>query len=324
MTKAELTLAYQLAQASGAAYDEPKGGKLDPLKSPWPATWSKADRISGGRGRDAVLLGYPDDAANNARLVVAFRGTLPPVIDKESKLESLLMIIRDWLNDFAADLVKAPSHLKLPGMFHEGFLNSFNELLAEKLLEKVQAAHSQGRRIQITGHSKGGALAALAAFYFIKNGIPVDEVQTFGSAQAGDDTFAAAYYGLKVKHYRFERGNDIVPHEPERGGPGVKPNANYKHVGELHFINWDGKLDERTEAEIHQQRTQRLDKVLDIVMNPMRVEGIFEKVKALREIATLLEHHAIDAHHPDLNKLRSIPGLGLTSYAELLEKLAAS
>jgi hypothetical protein len=67
-------------------------------------------------------------------------------------------------------------------------------------------------QLWITGHSKGGAIAALAAVRLQAEGV-TPRIVTFGAPKVGDEDFAAAY-DARFTHTRYEYADDIVPHLP--------------------------------------------------------------------------------------------------------------
>ena len=153
---------------------------------------------------DAALVGEAQDA-----IVVAFRGTLPPGSPNPGQ------VILDWANDVDALLVTDPGGL--PGHVHQGFLGSLNALWsAVEQAVKTRSAASPAKPIYVTGHSKGGPLANLAAIRLraaLPAAIPV-MVATFAGARPGDDVFAAAYKTAIPHSARYEYADDIVPHLP--------------------------------------------------------------------------------------------------------------
>jgi triacylglycerol lipase len=118
----------------------------------------------------------------------------------------------DWANNFLA--VQVPFAPFGQGNVHLGFLNavlSIKDAIIEKTKELLWYAHSDGESptVYITGHSKGGAMAALMAKILkqqIRNEI---RVITFGAPRSGDSIFRQ-HYGLY--HIRYESFLDIVPH----------------------------------------------------------------------------------------------------------------
>src|SRR5262249_55062151 len=100
---------------------------------------------------NACLVGTLPDG-----VVLAFRGTLPFDIHRYPTL-------RDWLNDFSANPMPEAGY---PGFVHPGFFGSVATLwdaaLAEVQRQRVGAAAAAP--LLVTGHSKGGAMSALAAW----------------------------------------------------------------------------------------------------------------------------------------------------------------
>ena len=195
-------------------------------------------------------------------VVLAFRGTLPlPLINTRGlapldarltfpNLETML----DWMNDFNADLVAAPG---MPGLIHHGFLGSLDSLWAAAR-DEVKRQLAAGGQLWITGHSKGGAIAPLAAVRFQAEGI-VPRVVTFAAAKVGDEAFASSY-NSQFAHTRYEYADDIVPHLPPSADLldllshlpllgsrlAALQRYNYRAVGTLEFIDWSGHLIEDT------------------------------------------------------------------------------
>jgi hypothetical protein len=186
---------------------------------------------------NACLVGVIPDG-----VVVAFRGTLSFDLHQAPTL-------LDWLNNFNADPVAATG---FPGFVHPGFLGSVATVLGSALAEvaRLRAGPLAAAPVLLTGHSKGGAMAALAAWQLQDRPEAPAGVVTFAAPKPGDRTFAAAY-NAQVTHTRYEYGNDIVPLLPPSphdfldllstplllGGrlAGLK-RFNYAPVGELRYI----------------------------------------------------------------------------------------
>jgi hypothetical protein len=155
--------------------------------------------------RDAVSVTISD-----AAIVVAFRGTLSP----RTKDVSDETIVADWLNDANAQLT-IDSQL---GAIHHGFGDSIAALWPQ-LVAKLEELRQQGKissqsTLYVTGHSKGGALAVIAAARLKLNGMPITAVYTFAAARAGGSAFADVYLQQKIPTVRYENQDDIVPHLP--------------------------------------------------------------------------------------------------------------
>jgi hypothetical protein len=139
-------------------------------------------------------------------VVVAFRGTLP--LDGPFTLPKLL----DWVNDLNVRPVEGDG---LPGQVHQGFLSSLDSLWAGVRDEvKTQLAQAGAATpLLITGHSKGGGMAALAAMRFRTQQSLTAKVITFAAPKPGDKDFADAY-NADMDHTRYEFAEDVVPHLP--------------------------------------------------------------------------------------------------------------
>src|SRR5579884_944081 len=153
---------------------------------------------------DACLVGALPEG-----VVLAFRGTLPFDIHQ---YPSLL----DWCNDFNANPVATEGY---PGFVHPGFLGTlaplWERLVAEITRRRIGTAATVP--LFVTGHSKGGAMAALAAWRLqVGLGIPT-RVVTFAAPRAGGPAFRDAY-NAQINHTRYEYADDIVPNLPASQG----------------------------------------------------------------------------------------------------------
>jgi hypothetical protein len=229
--------AYQI-NAAGPAPDSPAS------PSPPPSSlvgWLRppAAQVAGDDKINAVLVGE-----TAAEIIVAYRGTEPfDSIDHQR-------MVMDWLTDLDDPVVTAPN---VPGSVHQGFSHACNQLWSWTLAQ-VQALPTKTKPLYVTGHSKGGALADIAAVKFVAAGL-TPFVCTFEGARAGDQAFADGYEKLVLHSTRYEYQDDIVPHLPPDLGfvtafRNVPALANlisafiptYIPVGDLRFVNWQGKI----------------------------------------------------------------------------------
>lgn len=186
-------------------------------------------------------------------VVLALRGTLPfNITDRES--------LEDWVNDFAMRPVQ-PAWLPAGSSagVHQGFLAALEDLVGQGMQDKVTSLlpPGTGKKLLITGHSKGGGVAALAALrLWITARIP-SVVVTFAAPHAGDAAFADLYGNAGIVHTRYEFQDDIVPQVPVAIGgilaqlenvpfagnllPGLRQ-YDYEPVGQLRFINWSNQV----------------------------------------------------------------------------------
>jgi triacylglycerol lipase len=157
-------------------------------------------------------------ASNQHFAIVAFRGSELPKPGENSDFRG---IFNDWMANFKF----LPVEWDQGGKVHEGFKEALYEVwndIANYLTNKLQ-----NRKIWITGHSLGAALATLAADHCAN----VQGLYTFGSPSVGDIDFKNDFL---ANSYRFVNNNDIVTTVP--------PEDLYPHVGELRYIDPDGRI----------------------------------------------------------------------------------
>ncbi len=138
-------------------------------------------------------------------------------------------------------------------MIHGGFASSLEDLWS-RVEPKIRARATAGTPIFVTGHSKGGALATLAAIRLYDDSrLPPAAVYTHAAPRAGNGAFAAHYGQAIREHWRVENRDDIVPHLPpgtdlwlilRRLDPRFAQIVpfEYEAVGTLEFINWNGAI----------------------------------------------------------------------------------
>jgi triacylglycerol lipase len=159
---------------------------------------------------------------NEKAMILAFRGTQSP---------------QDWMTDADVQLVNGPA-----GKVHDGFQCGLNAIW--RYLWNFLDIRRGKRRLWITGHSLGGALATLAtAKLRLEKAYPVDGLYTFGSPRVGDENFAIAFdHNFHDQTFRFVNNNDIVPRVPFRL-------MNYRHVGIFRYFTPRGKLDPKARED---------------------------------------------------------------------------
>jgi len=237
------TLACRLLCASNCAYAVSGAGSV-PKKQPFYDAAGFTDTpvgIAAGTDKiNACVVGATQDG-----VVVAFRGTLPPGTPDRAAT------ILDWFNDIRAELIPAKG---IAGLVHEGFWTALDSLWSDVAAE-VGKRLQPSTKLYVTGHSKGGAMANLAAMRFESAQID-STVVTFAAAHPADEAFAADYNG-KIGSTRYEYADDIVPHLPPslpfrqtfQAVPFFAPlkaqlarDLNYSAVGTLKFIDWNGAI----------------------------------------------------------------------------------
>jgi triacylglycerol lipase len=216
---------------------------------------------------NAVLAGLTDN-----EIILAYRGTL--ALRKGMSNEEAL---KDWLQDGDALFVHEDG---IDGEMHRGFLKAFTDTWdppadirarttskpLKDILEEWRArGELDGKRIYVTGHSKGGPVAIIAAVHLHRDHMAPAAVYTFAGARAGNASFTQAYLSRNIPTWRFENRYDVVPHLAlNRDEFAIHallvrkfPNLtvrDYESVGNLMFINWDGKLQPATEGLARMRR----------------------------------------------------------------------
>lgn len=204
--------------------------------------------LGGDRDINAGFLGETRDDY----LVLALRGTITSADNPDPRAVCL-----DWTQDRLYDPTPwPPSGPATYGNTCQGFSAALSSLWndIEAALNNINLDRKQG--IWITGHSKGGAMAALAATLFqsrITQARHLPKVVTFGAPMVGDEVFLQRYteVGLMEKTKRYINQFDGVaaapsvptPPMPIPNCPGVQgwvlARQDYHPLGEDRYISRD-------------------------------------------------------------------------------------
>ncbi|MGH3781435.1 MAG: lipase family protein [Pseudonocardiaceae bacterium] len=239
------SLECRLLCASMTAFSITNDGPITPPQPYFDAAQFRDDPagfVSGSDAINACLVGTTVDG-----VVLAFRGTLP--LDSPDWEQT----IRDWINDLDAELVRGGG---LPGLVHAGFWGSLDSLWA-KVVPEVQRRLTQAgsaSQLYVTGHSKGAAVANLAAMRFLIERGRDAKVFTFAGPHPGNEDFATGY-DAHIASVRYEYADDIVPFLPPSLAfrhmfalvPFAKPyvhrlDLDYSAVGKLQYITRAGAI----------------------------------------------------------------------------------
>lgn len=149
--------------------------------------------------------------ANEHDAVITCRGTEP----------------HEWA-DIEANLDTVMAVAESVGRVHRGFKTEVDRLWPR--LEQALIANT--RPVWFTGHSLGGAMAAICAgrcrLSFIESNPRA--LFTFGSPRIGNRTYVNH---IRLEYYRFVNNNDIVPQVPPAW-------CGYRHGGKEVYISSDG------------------------------------------------------------------------------------
>lgn len=129
---------------------------------------------------------------------------------------------RDWMTDLACTPVRFDwvfTGAPVLGEIHAGFGHCLADGLND--IEAALVKRDPAKPLLITGHSLGGALAALAGAYFTVAGksVPaISRIYTFGQPRIGLHSFCNTYSRILAgRLIRFVNRHDIVPRVPLRG-----------------------------------------------------------------------------------------------------------
>jgi pimeloyl-ACP methyl ester carboxylesterase len=156
-------------------------------------------------------------ASHPKAVIVAFAGTDP-------------LSLANWISDFDA-------HLEATGTA-EGYEVAASVVWSE-LKQLLERYVPPGGKVFVTGHSLGGALAALIAHRIgTELQADVDAVYTFGMPRPGSKAFADLYNRqLGMRTYRLVHGEDIVPT--------VAPTSfGFRHLGRVLHCERLGRFDQ--------------------------------------------------------------------------------
>lgn len=163
------------------------------------------------RAENAEVLVWSD----SKRLIFAFRGT---------------QVTSGWSwSDILDNILMRLVGVGLSNRFsvHEGYLSYFNHL--ESLVQEV-IQQNPGKRVIFTGHSLGGAVAAVAGSF-----IDCYSCYTFGAPKSGDNEFRKFWQTSLARLYRVVHARDIAPKHP-------RELFGYRHAGELWRISRSGQM----------------------------------------------------------------------------------
>ncbi|MFN3385709.1 MAG: lipase family protein [Candidatus Thermochlorobacter sp.] len=212
-------------------------------------------------------------AYTDQTLLIAFRGT---------ELQSFWDSVQDLITDFNFFPVSDGAGAKV----HRGFLSSI-ESVWQELEAHVTALYLQKpRKIWLTGHSLGAALATLAADKLTREtALPVQGLYTFGSPRVGDLNFLQRFltYPFSRNTYRIVLGEDIVPHAP--------PVRWFRHVGRLHFINERDEMVSVMPSYLSRHALKHALKALVKSLQPLSLKKISELEQSFL-IPNFLADHA--------------------------------
>jgi len=172
--------------------------------------------LNGSKTSVACIASYPD------RNIVAYMGTKTQF----NNINNIISSGSDWLKN----LKVRPVPLKLAseqlgaghpqdfdkdnigGLVHEGFLEELGAV-QEQVVSMLLKQGGRSKPVYVTGHSQGGAEAAIATRALLTGGFSVASTYTFAAPRPGNLEFTKSIPDTLPVH-RIEFGDDIVPHVP--------------------------------------------------------------------------------------------------------------
>ncbi|GJH15005.1 lipase family protein [Caballeronia novacaledonica] len=135
-------------------------------------------------------------------------------VNDEQKLVSVGIRGTDNLDDTLHDLqIGAVQDVRLSIPIHAGF-QSIAVGVLEKLHSILTVEQFKTYSFSLTGHSLGGAVAAIVSMYLYQEGSNVTLVATFGAPRFTTNEGARKYQLLNARTYRVVRCDDVVPFMP--------------------------------------------------------------------------------------------------------------
>lgn len=145
----------------------------------------------------------------------------------------------NWVADVIATQRK-PKWSKSPCLTHRGFTNIYDS--ARKHILSALKRLPEHKKLFVTGHSLGAALATLCAFDIALNTNRTPILFTFASPRVGDPDFMQLFAKQVPNSYRISNAFDAVTHAPPNVFKLPKQDKSYyySHVPvdyPLHFAN---------------------------------------------------------------------------------------
>lgn len=173
------------------------------------------------------VTGYIAADHTNKLIVVAFRGSTS---------------FKNWLTDLA--FAKKQTDICASCTAHHGFWQSWLDARDRVLPAVAQAtAANPSYQLRVTGHSLGGAIAALAAASLRNDNYTV-AMYTFGSPRIGGTKISEYITQQPGGNYRVTHWNDPVPKLPPIA-------VGYVHISPEYYINKPNESVQATDVNVY-------------------------------------------------------------------------
>lgn len=141
--------------------------------------------------------------------------------------------IQNWISDIKIILIHPYADNSIA--VDKGFYDLYDILKPDVMSIISDMTRKYGtKKLFITGHSLGGALATICTFDTMYNEFPyeISYLVTFGSPRVGNQYFSDYFNAYSIYSKRITHYYDIVPHVPEEF-------LGYKHVSNEIWYNED-------------------------------------------------------------------------------------
>ncbi|MBE9159429.1 lipase family protein [Nodosilinea sp. LEGE 06152] len=149
------------------------------------------------------------------------------------------------------------------GRVHRGFVDAWQSV-ERQVVYYLRKWSTPETKLWVTGHSLGGALAAVATISLETQGLPVSGLYTFGQPRVADwklVNYMNSRMGNRI--IRYVNNNDIVPLIPPQIIPWV-PTRVYGHMGQFRYFNDSGSL--RRQSFLFQRFPDRLFGIIRAIL----------------------------------------------------------
>lgn len=120
----------------------------------------------------------------------------------------------DWVTD--TEFIKAKRENM--GSLHGGFADTW-DLLKHEVMNRLD----RRKKLILTGHSLGGAVATIAALSLFNEGFEINCLYTYGSPRVGNAEWKTNFDKSGIVYYRIKNGDDFVT---------TVPKVFFEHVGQ--------------------------------------------------------------------------------------------
>ena len=201
-------------------------------------------------------------SSKDKHVIVCFRGTGS---------------MTDWITDLK---LRKTDAFGGKGRVHRGFKSAL-----DSVWDKVQTAVNDlggDKKVFVSGHSLGAALAQLAAYRLASTGHQVASVYVYGSPRVGNRGFKKAYDALlKNNTFLHINNKDIVPQVPPRI-------LGFRHLGETPRVFDRGHVISESAVNDNELSDQTEEKEFDELSpaDQQEIKEQLQKVKVAMEAST--------------------------------------